>query len=76
MHKINLILGVMALMLGSCSLKTPTRNCVSNAECFKDEKECLRDEEIESKLAVKLVKNFDKLIFMRTSNTSTAYGFI
>ena len=45
-------------------------------ECFKDEKECLSDAEIESKLAVKLVKNFDKLIFMRTSNTSTAYGFI
>lgn len=45
-------------------------------ECFKDEKECLSDAEIESKLAVKLVKNFDKLIFMRTANTSTAYGFI
>jgi hypothetical protein len=45
-------------------------------ECFKDEKECLTDEEIKTKLAVKLVKKFDKLIFIRTANTSTAYGFI
>ena len=45
-------------------------------ECFKDEKECLSDEEIQTKLEVKLIKNFDKLIFIRTANTSTAYGFI
>ncbi len=68
MHKINLILGVMALMLGSCSLKTPTRNCVSNAECFKDEN-CVLDSKAQNGLCIPLKDFKDQAINTQTDQS-------
>ena len=68
MHKINLILGVMALMLGSCSLKTPTRNCVSNAECFKDEN-CVLDSKGQNGLCIPLKDFKDQAINTQTDQS-------
>jgi hypothetical protein len=68
MHKINLILGVMALMLGSCSLKTPTRNCVGNAECFKDEN-CVLDSKGQNGLCIPLKDFKDQAINTQTDQS-------
>ncbi len=61
MYKINLILGLMALMLSSCSLKTPTRNCGSSADCFKDEN-CVLDSQNKNGICIPLKDFKDQTI--------------
>ncbi len=68
MHKINLILGVMALMLGSCSLKTPTRNCGSSADCFKDEN-CVLDSQNKNGICIPLKDFKDQAINTQTDQS-------